>query len=80
LTVQRDSAHRQMARLDTQNRLLLQHQADIRDWLRDAIAQWEAVADAQTWDRDAVGHRIHKRAIELLGEAEKPPVTEKSVE
>lgn len=68
LTVQRDSAHRARDKAETQNRALLAHQKDIRDWVRDAIAQWEAALESG--NPYAAAHRIHLRAIELLGEAE----------
>jgi hypothetical protein len=70
LTVQRDSAHRQRVRTETNNRVLLRHQAEVREWLAEAIAQWEAYDGAPHADRVAVGHRIHQRALELLREAE----------
>lgn len=68
LKVQRDSAHHARDKAETQNRALLAHQKDIRDWVRDAIAQWEAALE--TNDPYAAAHAIHLRAIELLGEAE----------
>ena len=62
LTVQRDSAHRELLKLRTENRVLKRHQADVRAWLADAIEQYEA--DPGTADQ------IKARATELLREAE----------
>lgn len=65
LTVQRDSALAQARRMETANRALLAHQGEIRVWLADAIAKWEATDDhAQT------AYEIHQHAIELLRQAE----------
>ena len=62
MRVQRDSAHQQLARLDAENRWLRKHQEEIRVFLADAIAQWEA---ARTPEAAA---DIHQRASELLRE------------
>lgn len=65
LRIQRDSALRQAMRSETNNKALLAHQAEIRAWLTDAIARWEATDDhAQT------AYEIHQHAVELLRQAE----------
>jgi hypothetical protein len=64
LRVQRDSAHTQLSRLNTENRWLRQHQADIRAWLTDAITQWE---NARTPDEAiAAGNEIATLAKTVL--------------
>lgn len=68
LMVQRDAAHRARDKAETSNRVLMAHQKDIRDWVRDSIASWEAALE--TDDPYAAAHAIHLRAIELLGDVE----------
>lgn len=64
LTVQRDAALREMARVETNNKALKIHQNELRDWLAEIIGQWEA---AQTdIDRGVTAHNIHQRAKEIL--------------
>jgi len=67
LTVQRDSAHKQQLRTETQNRVLLRHQAELREWLASVIAQWDAAEGAA---RGLVAHVIHQQGIARLREAE----------
>ena len=69
LTVQRDSAHKQQLRTETQNRVLLRHQAELREWLASVIAQWEAAQDNSD-DLGAAAHDIHQQGIARLREAE----------
>lgn len=64
LTVQRDAALREVARLETNNMRLKIHQDELRDWLAEIIDQWEA---AQTdIERGVTAHKIHQRAKEIL--------------
>jgi regulator of replication initiation timing len=64
LTVQRDAALRELARVQTNNMRLKIHQDELRDWLAEIIGEWEA---AETdIDRGAAAHEIHQRAKQIL--------------
>ena len=69
LKVQRDSALKQKEKVETANWVLLRHQAEIRQWLADAIAKWEAALNNDD-DPYPTAHQIHQQAIKLLREAE----------
>jgi hypothetical protein len=70
LRIQRDSAHRQLAELEPQHRFLLKHQADIREWLTDAIQQWQAARAVGHAEAIAFGDTIAEKATALLREAQ----------
>jgi hypothetical protein len=70
LRVQRDSAHRQLSELEPQHRWLLKHQADIREWLTDAIQQWQAARAVGHAEAVAFGDEVAKKATALLREAQ----------
>jgi regulator of replication initiation timing len=64
LTVQRDAALRELARVETNNQRLQIHQDELRGWLAEMIGQWE---EAHTdVDRGVTAHKIHQRAKEIL--------------
>lgn len=67
--VKMDATHKEMLKLKTENRLLRRHQAEVRDWLADAIAQWVDAKD--TDDEPRVKHEIHAHAEKLLAEAQR---------
>lgn len=68
LKVQRDSAHRQLLRVETENRLLRAHQEHIRTWLAEAIEEFEATrGTSRAWE---VADRIHQTATAKLADTQ----------
>jgi hypothetical protein len=63
LTVQRDSALRELARAQTHNKMLTIHQDELRDWLAGVIDKWEAAEDEE---RGMTADEIHQQAKEYL--------------
>lgn len=69
MRVKVNATHKEMLQLKTENRLLRRHQAEVRDWLADAIQQWVDAKD--TADEPRVKHEIHQHAEKLLEEAQR---------
>lgn len=69
MKVQRDDHLKRAQKLEVQNRLLMRHQRDMRDWLTDAVQQWESARDTDA--APTVADKIHRRAVEVLAEADR---------
>lgn len=69
LRTQRDAHQRRNTRLETQNRLLLKHQQDIRDWIGQALDDYQAARDTDAALK--VANELMHRAAELLGDTKR---------